>query len=385
MEQASMASARRVSALPLPQAELDKLRSTLAPHYGGQVWEGAGARILVVRVPRAEPDIVNDIEEAVEYLGPSDTQDLTAALLVGTERTHAVPTQPFADLMARRVQGDHQQCQELRRKVTSETGHLVYRHPADPRKVLRLAVRIPHDSVQDLGDEDFGRWATDLGPALQAGKFAGVRAVYLIARKDDVRLDGDLFFQDLRARVAEEKERRDMAGRLVAKQAATPPPAPPRVIYAPLKRIEEAALPASPGAGAGPAGHAGQVGAGSPGAAVPGHAAAAAQTASSLPAAFAAAQARLVEAGFDVVVRPKTRHAIDLAAERAEGDIQRVILRLPDRLTAEVAAQVLKASRELDVDLALVVCADAEPAARRAFIATKARWLHPDDLVELHL
>ncbi|HUR25347.1 MAG TPA: hypothetical protein VM327_04950 [Candidatus Thermoplasmatota archaeon] len=367
-----MASARRVSALPLPQAELDKLKATLSPHYGGQVWEGAGARILVVRVPRAEPDIVNDIEEAVEYLSPADTQDLTAALLVGQERTHAVPTQPFAALMARRVQGDHDQCQELRRKISSDTGHLVYRHPADPRKVLRLAVRIPHDSAQALGDEDFARWATDLGPSLQAGKFAGVRAVYLIARKDDVRLDGDLFFQDLRARVQEEQDRHSMAARLVAKQAATPAPPPPRVVYAPLKRIEEP----SPGA----------QGVGAHGLArPPAQGPTPAPEAASLQPLFAAAQARLASAGFDVALRPKARHTIDLAAERGEGDIQRVIVRLPERLTAEVAAEVLKASRELDVDLALVVCADAEPAARRAFIATKARWLHPDDLAELHL
>lgn len=377
MEETAMASARRVSTLPLPQAELDKLRSSLAAHYGGQVWEGAGARILVVRVPRPEPDIVNDIEEAVEYLSPSDTQDLTAALLVGTERTHAVPTQPFADLMARRVQGDHEQCQELRRKVPSDTGHLVYRHPADPRKVLRLAVRIPHDTVQDLGDEDFARWATDLGPLLEAGKFAGVRAVYLIARKDDVRLDGDLFFQDLHARVAEEKERHAIAGRLVARQAATPPPAPPRVVYAPLKRIEEP-VPAVPAASAGPS----AVAAATSESTVT----ASAATGAALPPLFAAAKARLAQAGFDVLVRPRSaKHAIDLAAERAEGDIQRVIVRLPERLTGEVAAQVLRASRELDVDLALVVCPEAEPAARRAFIATKARWLHPDDLAELHL
>lgn len=364
---ASMAAARRVSALPLPQAELDKLRSTLSPHYGGQVWEGAGARILVVRVPRAEPDIVNDIEEAVEYLSPSDTQDLTAALLVGHERTHAVPTQPFADLMARRVQGDHDQCQELRRRIATDTGHLVYRHPADPRKVARLAVRIPHDTVQDLGDEDFARWSADLGPALSSGKFAGVRAVYLIAAKDDIRLDGDLFFQDLKARVAEGQERRAMANQIVARQATTPPPPPARVVYAPLKSPGEAAVPSSPTPPATPPGPGG------------------APSPAALPPVFAAAQARLAEAGFDVAVRPKARHAIDLAAERGDGDIQRVIVRLPERLDAEVAAQVLKASRDLDVDLALVVCADAEPAARRSFIATKARWLHPDDLQELHL
>jgi hypothetical protein len=148
-------------------------------------------------------------------------------------------------------------------------------------------------------------------------------------------------------------------------------------MYAPLKRLDEATLPASPGhaAGHGPV----------PGGPTAGAVATADSTTSGLPPLFAAAKARLAEAGFDVVVRPKAKHAIDLAAERGEGDIQRVIVRIPERLTAEVAQQVLKASRELDVDLALVVCADAEPAARRAFIATKARWLAPDDLEELHL
>lgn len=368
MEEASMASTRRVSALPIPQAELDKLSSTLSPHYGGQVWEGAGARILVVRVPRPEPDIVNDIEEAVEYLSPSDSQDLTAALLVGQQKTHAVPVQPFADLMARRVQTDHDQCQELRRRIPTATGHLAYRHPADPRKVLRLAVRVPHDTVQQLDDEDTARWAAELGPLLEAGKFNGVRAVYLIAGKDDVRLDGDLFFQDLRARMAEEKERRSMAAQVVARQAETAPPPPPRVAYAPLKHVG-----AQPAPAAGPAN------------ATSNHPSTGATAATSASPLLIATRRALEEAGFDVIERPAIRHTVDLAAERGDGDIQRVIVRLPHRLDADVADEVLAASRALDVDLAIVVCAEADPAARRAFIATKARWLHPDDLAGLAL
>jgi len=360
LERTTMQTTRRTSALPLPQAELDRLRSTLSPQYGGTVWEGAGARILVVCVPRGEPDLVNDIEAAVEYLSPADTQDLTAALLVGRERTMAVPTQPFADLMARRVRTDHEQCQEMRRRIPTDTGHLTYRHPADPRKVLRLAIRVPHGSVQEVNDADLTRWADELGPALQSGRLAGVRAVYLVAAHDDVRIDGDLFFQDLKARMADEAERRRMAAALVAKQAEkpAPPPAAPRVAYAPLKRIESTDAPAAKTAPA-------------PGA--------------TLPPLAQAMKERLVEAGFDVLVAPPGKHALDLAAERAGGEIQRVIVRLPPHLTAEVAQQVLAATRALDVDLALVVCSEADAAARRAFIATKARWLHPDDLPHLHL
>ena len=362
-----MTLTRRVSALPLPQEELDKLSATLSPYYGGQVWEGAGSRILVVRVPRDEPDMVNDIEQSVEYLGPADTQDLTAALLVGAKRTMAVPTQPFADLMARRVQNDHDQCQDLRRRIPTDSGHLVYRHPADPRKVLRLGLRVPHEHVQQVGEEDSNRWAADLGPGLESGKYNGVRAVYLIAQKDDVRIDGDLFFQDLRARLKEERERRSMAAQLVAKQAASPPAAP-RVVYAPLKHAGGSPNPASPGK--------------PPATEAVSDAAAIDEI---LPAALQAAKQALEASGFDVLVRPRAKHTVDLAAERDGDDIQRVIVRTPDQLTIEVAREVLTASRALDVDLALVVCEDAAPEARRAFIATKARWLRPADLADLAL
>jgi hypothetical protein len=354
-----MVTSRRVSALPLPQEELDKMAETLSPYYGGQVWEGAGSRILVVRVPRDEPDPVNDLEQSVEYLSPADTQDLTAALLVGLKRTLAVPVQPFTDLMARRVQHDHDQCIELRRRIPGETGHLVYRHPADPKKVLRLGLRVPHDHVRSVSDTDSARWSTELGPGLKSGKYSGVRAVYLIARKDDVRIDGDLFFQDLRERVREDQERKDVAAQVVARQAAAPPPAP-RVVYAPLKHIgTDAPAPAATADGK--------------------------AVASTLPPVLQAAKEALQAAGYDVLVRPKARHAVDLAAERDGDDLQRVIVRAPERLTPEVAHEVLAAARGLDVDLALVVCEDADPAARRALIATKARWIRPADVADLNL
>ena len=137
---------------------------------------------------------------------------------------------------------------------------------------------------------------------------------------------------------------------------------PQRVVYAPLKAGAETVL-ASPAPSPAPA---------------PTHI-------SASDPLLEATRARLAGAGFEVLVHPKSKHAIDLAAERSDGDIQRIIVRLPDFLSLDVAKQVLAASRALDVDLALVVCPEADPAARRAFIATKARWLTPDDLAELHL
>ncbi len=402
-----MATSRRTQSLPLPTSELDRLKGYLAPHYGAQVWEGSGARILVVRVPTPEPDVVNDIEAAVEHLLPGDVQDLTAALLVGSERTHAVSVTPFQDLMARRVQFDHGQAKELRRLITSDTGHRLYRHASDPRKVLRLGIRVPHASVKELDDEDLGRLAAELGPVWD-GQCKGVRAVYLVAASDDVRIDGDLFAQDLKARFHEEADRRLMAAQIASRQgAAGSLPAPqlhestpfakpgpkssvqstglndpaPRVAFAPIKRHEtgavwEGAVVAEPATHTAPT--------------APADATLAQGSATSAPpldphlATLTAVNAKLSAAGFDVLQRPPVHgHKIDLAAERQDGDVQRVIVQARDIFTAEAAREALDTARTLSVDLLLVVAETAEPEAKKRIIATKVRYLRPDEIGSL--
>lgn len=354
-----MPTTRRTSTLPLPGAELERLKSSLARQYGAQVWEGAGERILVVRVPRGEPDVVNDLEAAVEHLSPSDPDGITAALLVGDEKTLAVPVHPFMELMAQRVRFDHEQCTQLRTRL-APGAHLTYRAPGDPRKVLRLALRVGHPSVQDAGDTDLDAWSAALGPDLDAGKLNGVRAVYLVADGDEVRIDAVLFFQDLRKHAADAKARHEMAAQVAARQGP-PKPKTERVAYAPLRTIEDDAPAGEEAVTEAPL--------------VPSN---------DLPAALAALQAALKESGFDVMLRPPG-HAIDLAAERAEGDPQRVIAWTPDRLTPDLATDALRTTRKLDVDLALIVCDDAEPEGRKRLIATKVRWIALKDIAQLDL
>ncbi|MEK6976745.1 MAG: hypothetical protein AABY18_10460 [Candidatus Thermoplasmatota archaeon] len=354
-----MPTTRRTSTLPLPGAELERLKASLARQYGAQVWDGAGERILVVRVPRGEPDVVNDLEAAVEHLAPSDTNGMTAALLVGDDKTLAVPVHPFLELMAQRVRFDHEQCTQLRTRL-APGAHLTYRAPGDPRKVLRLALRVGHPSVQEVADADLDHWAAALGSDLDTGRLNGVRAVYLVANADEVRIDAALFFQDLRKHAADAKARHDMAAQIAARQGAGKPKSE-RVAYAPLRTIEddvadEAAIAAAEVA--------------------PGQ--------ESAPPALAALQVRLRDCGFDVMLRPQG-HAIDLAAERADGDPQRVIAWVPERLTPDLATDALRTTRKLDVDLALIVCDDAEPEGRKRLIATKVRWLQPKDLSQLDL
>lgn len=355
-----MSTARRMSTLPLPGAELERLKSTLARQYGAQSWDGAGEKILVVRVPRGEPDVVNDLEAAVEHCAPADVEAMTAALLVGDDKTLAVPVHPFKELMAQRMRFDHEQCTSLRTRLAPGT-HLLYKAPGDPKKALRLGVRVPHPSVQEVDDADLEHWAATLGADLDTGRLGAVRAVYLVADQDEVRLDSTLFFQDLRKQAADARARRDMAAQVAARQAGGKPKAEV-VAYAPLKRIEDDEP--APGAQAEAAASTPAAAAGSP--------------------VLAKLEGALRASGFDVLVRPPG-HAVDLAAERPDGDPQRVVAWAPDRLTPDLATEAIRTARKLDVDLALVVCNDAEPEGRKRLIATKVRWLQPKDLAQLDL
>jgi hypothetical protein len=213
-----MAIKTRAHPLPLPGSELLRMKEYLAPEYGSEIWTEGEKRILVVRVPHAEPDIVRDIPEAVDYLSPGDVQGLSQALLVGSERVHAVPPQPFADLMGDRVRYDIEQAKSLRSRMTS--GHLLYKAPDDPRKLARLAFRIAKAHVRDLDDADLSRIAEEVGPHLKEPRYEAARAVYLIADQDDVRIDAELFLEDIKERWSEEETRHQLAAQIVAREQA---------------------------------------------------------------------------------------------------------------------------------------------------------------------
>lgn len=349
---------RRTSAVPIPSQELERLRTTLSPHYGGQVWEGAGHRILVVRVPRPEPDLIQDIEAAIDYLDPDDVHDLSAALLVGDAKTHAVPTQPFHDLMQQRVAFDQQQATELRKRLAPGS-HWLYRAPGDARRIVRLALRLHQATVEQATDDDWASWSEILGADLQSGKLAGVRAVYVVADNDYARLDADAFLHDLRRLAGERRERQAMAQQLANKQAKPP---------ATVAGTTQAS------GGPGPEAQAPARLEGIP----------ASETGAD-PSALQQLREALEASGFDVLLHPKTRHRIDLAAERAQGDVQRVIVRIAPHATLDLVQDLLEAARAVEADAALAVAPTIDVAARKRLIATKARWLRPEDLGQLAL
>jgi hypothetical protein len=391
-----MASTRRTQALDVPEGELERMKQTLSPRYGSELWDPEGIRLLAVRVPRDEPDLVNDLESAVEYLAPGDVAAAAVTLFIGERRSHIVPTPTLKDLMAARVESDHAQAQRLRRELKPGE-HKVFTAPADARRLPRLALRIGCASVADMDEPDLAPFTRAIGAHAREDPYSRVAAVHLIADRDDVRIDGDLFFQDLAERWADESERHRLAGALVGQQQTSPKATPAagapreRVAKAPLRgpdAVDWEAGPPEPSApstpGPAPEGMGEIFDLDGPGPqSTPASPAPAASGAAS--PVLVALEKRLRQLGFETRIHPAGAHAIDLAAERAEGFPQRLIAFAPERLDRALAERVLAAAKALGAEQALVVCPEADVEARQRFIATRAKWLAPTEIQSLAL
>ncbi|MHB8633979.1 MAG: hypothetical protein ACYDBQ_08455 [Thermoplasmatota archaeon] len=395
----------RRPASPIPPEVMAKLRAELAPTYGAQVWIEEGSDpILVVRVPGQEPDLVNDLEAAVQYVSPSDLA-AKSVLFLGSTKALMVSAQPLRDLMHARVQDDHRICSQARPRLK---GPVLYRAPEDPPRLQRLLVPVAHQYVKDLDDADLDALALEVAPFLDDAQWRLARCVHLVAGLDDVRIETGLFLQDLAERVRRGEGADE--GVRDAPQPPTPPPQPVRAApVAPKPPIlslqERAALLADLGARYGK-----QV-ASAPLRSMPEPTPWEARTdvvsyvdalpeapesapnpevpqdpTPAVPSGVEALRTGLESAGYAVLVHPEVPgHVLDLAAERPQGYPQRVIARVADRLTLAAAQELLATSRDLDVDLALAVAAEADPEAQKRLIATKAKWVTPAEVGNLHL
>jgi hypothetical protein len=217
---------RTKAALPIPQETIADLQTELSTQYGSCVWEGQGNQVLVIRVPRDEPDMIADMEQAVETIAPAHVTDARHCVLVGGRKIIAVPMEPMRQLMARRVQLDQKQVQALRLVLPGTLATHLYRSPDDPKRRLRLGVGLPMERVVDAEDRDFDELARLLGPEITARKLDGLHCVYLVSSSDHVRLQPDAFVDDILskwqneehlagiARERAEKERAEKARRI---------------------------------------------------------------------------------------------------------------------------------------------------------------------------
>ncbi len=312
----------RRTPLPLPVAELERLRGQLDPQYGFERWES----ILAVRVPRDEPDVVNDVEEAAETVGPADVEGATV-LLVGNRKDLVIPSSALADAVALRVQLDAAIAQETRRALPPG-GHRALTWPGDARRRPRLVIRLP-GSVAEVEDEGFDALAATLAPLAEEPSYRDVHAVHLVGDRDEARLEGGLFWEDLLRQHQEASERHELAQELAAKVHAPAAPAP-------------------------------------------------------ADALLAALEARLQQLGYVVRLKPSAKVPVDLAAERKAAP-HRVVAFLAPLLDGDTAQAALEATRALQADLGLVVARQVDKEGERKLVATRVRAIAPDAISTLHL
>lgn len=217
---------RRTQSVAVPPAELARLRGQLAP-YGSLLWDPEGERLLVLRVPGAEPDVVNDIEEASEYVG-AELAEARMIVLLGDRASTLVPPDVLRSLVQERHQRDREFARILR-SAMKPGEHRIMPIPGDARRLPRLVLRLGRPQVQDADDNHWDAWAKVVGPELE-GTMAGIRFVHMVADGDDVRLDADLVFHDLARRWSDEEERLRLASEAAEKmrpKTAAPTVAPP--------------------------------------------------------------------------------------------------------------------------------------------------------------
>lgn len=209
------------AAIPVPADELSRARAELAPRYGSTVVDEEDKRILIIRVPHAQPDPVNDVELAVDFLQPGDVEEITHCLLIGDQAIAQVYARPLQDLMQERIREDREISALLRQRLAPGLSHELFQAPTDPRRRWRLGVRLPIQSIAELGEQVLDDVTDVLGPQLDTPRFKSLCAVYLLTETDDVRLEPDLFTQDIRNQWEDEdrKRRQELARVQAAEQA----------------------------------------------------------------------------------------------------------------------------------------------------------------------
>jgi len=391
-------TSRSTTPIPIPGVELQRMRSYLAPQYGSEVWDQEGVRVLVVRTPGEEPDVVNDLESAVEYLSPGDVQ-VEHCLLVGEKRVTAVSVTPLRELMEQRLRLDHQVATHLRTQIPGDRGHIVYRSPQDPLKMTRLGVRIQKSHAREVDDADLDAAADAIGPMLESGQYKNIRAVYILGAQDEVRIDGHVFMQDIRTRWEDDSRRINVEAKQRAEEAEARQrrAAERSAILHDLDRRFTAHAPRTTRPHVGDEvdrivgrriTHTPKVGSTT---AVTRNS----TRSSELPSGggrpvsldpITDLDRRLRAVGYETLPRPNLPgHRVDLAAERTDGEAQRLIVRSVPHIDMATARSWLATAKTLGVDLAILVAPTADDDAQTAFIATNVQWVRPDAFDRLML
>ncbi len=380
---------RTVSPLPIPTQELLGMQGQLPP-YGSMLWEGDAQNILVARIPGRDPDLVNDLERIAEWASARDVMDASACILLTAGKVHTLPMAPMRAHVEQRIAMDRRQAKLLRQQLADPPAFKLYRAVDDPYRRVRLGVLFGVERMREVDDDLLDELAVEMGHSLTGG-LDDVHCVHLVAALDDARISSDAFLADMLPRLQNDERRINAQERLLRRQQADQEArnmeaaALRRVLVgdrttkvAPMRRRVDRhhvdwdpseenqhmmnihqqvdALGAQGGAPTAPTSD-----------------------------AMSRLRQHLMAAGYQLRVHPDVPgHDVHLAGERAESP-ERLLAWSVDHLNRDVAERVLAATRDLHVDLSLVVAPTADADGQRTLVATRVRWVTPDRIEGLRL
>ncbi len=209
---------RRGVTLPIDQSSLMRIYATLSPSYGHAVLTMSDehtispeAKLLVVRTPSPNPDPINDLEAAIEEFEQDETFGITHMLLVGEKGVMQIATHTLETLMEQRAKEDVRLAADLSQKLDRNYDYTIFRSGRDPRRVLRIGVRIPKIYVRDMSVEDLSSLARNISPLIDTPKARETKVAYIIGDQDFRRICAEELFDMIGA--ASKKEAPESAGR----------------------------------------------------------------------------------------------------------------------------------------------------------------------------
>lgn len=340
--------------------------------------------LLIARIPGRDPDLVNDVERVAEWASSRDVLQAEGCLLLTAGKVHSLPMAPIRSHVEQRIALDRRQAGRLRRQLPPGVSWKLFRAVDDPYRRVRLGVLFPDARMRDVDDERLDELAVQMGSML-AGGLDDVHCVHLVSATDDVRIAPDGFLADMIPRLQDGRRRVDAQERLLRRQQEDRQARGEettslrrhlvggdgiRVASIRRQKVDRDTVDWAAGEAddrmatihskidALGATKEEDVGGGT---------------------VMSRLRRHLMDAGYTLRIHPDVPgHAIDLAADRPDGHPERIIAWSVPVLDRDAAERALAATRDLGVELGLIIAPQADADGQRVLVATRVRWLPPD-------
>lgn len=188
--------------LDLNENSCDSLEDMVQEEGESRTIRKGGEWILICNTPAVDTDVMSNLKELVADLDVEDIRYINLLLLLGGKRSIKVDSSLVKDLVGDKTKTDVI-VNRMKEELDRDFGYKCY----DRGPHRRLAVRLPIREIADFNDS-LTNEITDL--IIKTGNFSpetigDILSVYLIADESYVRLEPELFFQEVFGQMAESR------------------------------------------------------------------------------------------------------------------------------------------------------------------------------------